>query len=116
MFILIGRNSKGRSMQKLRIMAKQLHRLKHKFQNGHCFILKAIDYFTKWMEATSYANVTKQMVLKFIKNHIICRYGFTSTIITDNRIRPHEFKKGRPCAQRDTSFPVRPKGQVDAQL
>ncbi|XP_017974556.1 PREDICTED: uncharacterized protein LOC108661608 [Theobroma cacao] len=29
-----------------------------KASNGHQFILVAIDYFTKWVEATSYANVT----------------------------------------------------------
>ena len=27
--------------------------------NGHCFILVSIDYFTKWVEVVSYANVTK---------------------------------------------------------
>ena len=30
-----------------------------KASNGHRFILVAIDYFTKWVEAASYANVTK---------------------------------------------------------
>ena len=45
----------------------------------------AIDYFTKWVEAASYANVTKQVVVKFIKNQIIYRYGVPSRIITDNR-------------------------------
>ena len=30
-----------------------------KESNGHCFILVATDYFTKWVEAVSYANVTK---------------------------------------------------------
>ncbi|KAE8663807.1 Detected protein of unknown function [Hibiscus syriacus] len=30
--------------------------------NGHCFILVAIDYFTKWVEATSYANITQSTV------------------------------------------------------
>ena len=29
-----------------------------KASNEHRFILVAIDYFTKWVEATSYANVT----------------------------------------------------------
>jgi ribonuclease HI len=33
-----------------------------KASNGHRFILVAIDYFTKWVEAASYANVTKQVV------------------------------------------------------
>ena len=55
-----------------------------KASNGHRFILVAIDYFTKWIEAASYANVTKQFVVRFIKNQIICRYGVSSKIITDN--------------------------------
>ena len=29
-------------------------------------------------------NVTKQVVVRFIKNNIICRYGVPSKIITDN--------------------------------
>ena len=52
--------------------------------NGHRFILVAIDYFTKWVEAASYANVTKQVVARFIKHNIICRYGIPEKIITDN--------------------------------
>ena len=55
-----------------------------KASNGHCFILVAIDYFTKWVEAASYANVTKQVVVRFIKNQIICRYGVPSKIVNDN--------------------------------
>ena len=52
--------------------------------NGYYFILVAIEYFTKWVEETSYANVTKQVVVRFIKNNLICRYGVPSRIITDN--------------------------------
>ena len=52
--------------------------------NGHRFILVAINYFTKWVEAASYANVTKQVVTRFIKHNIICRYGVPERIITDN--------------------------------
>ena len=59
-------------------------RIEPKASNGHCFILVAIDYFTKWVEAASYANVTKQVVVRFIKNQIICRYGVPNKIITDN--------------------------------
>ncbi|KAA0066097.1 putative RNA-directed DNA polymerase (Reverse transcriptase), Ribonuclease H [Cucumis melo var. makuwa] len=46
-----------------------------KASNGHRFILVAIDYFTKWIEAASYCNVTRGVVLKFIKKQLICRYG-----------------------------------------
>jgi hypothetical protein len=59
-------------------------RIEPKASNRHRFILVAIDYFTKWVEAASYANVTKQVVVRFIKNNIICRYGVPSKIITDN--------------------------------
>ncbi|GAU16666.1 hypothetical protein TSUD_326160 [Trifolium subterraneum] len=59
-------------------------RIEPKASNGHRFILVAIDYFTKWVEAASYANVTKQVVVRFIKNHIIYRYGVPNKIITDN--------------------------------
>ena len=46
-----------------------------KASNDHRFFLVAVDYFTKMVEETSYANVTTQVVVRFIKNQIICRYG-----------------------------------------
>ncbi|RVW63057.1 hypothetical protein CK203_063226 [Vitis vinifera] len=46
-----------------------------KSSNSHEFILVAIDYFTKWLEATSYARLTSAGVASFIRSHIICRYG-----------------------------------------
>ncbi len=55
-----------------------------KSSNGHRFILVAIDYFTKWVEATSYAHITQNTFLKFLQNNIICRYGLPSEIVTDN--------------------------------
>ena len=36
------------------------------------------------MEVASYATVTKQVVVRFIKNNLICRYRVPSRIITDN--------------------------------
>lgn len=55
-----------------------------KDSNGLNFILVAIDYFTKWVEVASYANVTRQVVTRFIKKEITCNYGVPSKIITDN--------------------------------
>ena len=52
--------------------------------NRHHFILVMIDYFTKWVEAASYANVTRSIICKFMKQDIICRYGLPKQIITDN--------------------------------
>jgi len=55
-----------------------------KASNGHILILVAIDYFTKWVEASSYANVTRKVVKKFIRKELICRCGIPERIITDN--------------------------------
>ncbi|KAG5233085.1 RNA-directed DNA polymerase (Reverse transcriptase), Ribonuclease [Salix suchowensis] len=55
-----------------------------KASNGHRFILVAIDYFTKWVEAGSFAHVTQKVVKKFVERDLICRYGPPEKIITDN--------------------------------
>ncbi|WJZ83124.1 hypothetical protein VitviT2T_002831 [Vitis vinifera] len=54
-----------------------------KSSNGHEFILVAIDYFTKWVEAASYAKLTSTRVDSFIRSHIICRYGVPHELISD---------------------------------
>ncbi|RVX14390.1 Pol polyprotein [Vitis vinifera] len=51
--------------------------------DGHEFILVAIDYFTKWVEAASYARLTSARVASFIRSHIICRYGVPHELISD---------------------------------
>ena len=43
----------------------------------------AIDYFTKWVEATSYAGLTAARVAKFIRSHIIYQYGVPHELILD---------------------------------
>ena len=52
--------------------------------NGHEFILVAIDYFTKWVEATSHNVLNSKKVAQFIQINIICRYGVPHEIISDN--------------------------------
>ncbi|RDX68157.1 Gypsy retrotransposon integrase-like protein 1, partial [Mucuna pruriens] len=41
--------------------------IESKVSNRHRFILVAIDYFAKWVEATSYSTVTHNVVVKFIE-------------------------------------------------
>src|SRR4051812_10264425 len=91
-----------------------------KASNGHLFILVAIDYFTKWVEAASYANVTRQVDVGFIKNHIICLYGIPSRIITDNGSNLNNKMMKELCEEfkikHHNSSPYRPKmnGAVEA--
>ncbi|KAM2067483.1 hypothetical protein ACFX1T_043817 [Malus domestica] len=50
----------------------------------HAWILVAIDYFTKWVEAKSYAELTSKEVCDFMEEHIMTRFSVPETIITDN--------------------------------
>ena len=54
-----------------------------KSSSGHEYILVAIDYFTKWVEATSYGGLIAARVAKFIRSHIIYRYGVPHELILD---------------------------------
>ncbi|KAH1193195.1 Gypsy retrotransposon integrase-like protein 1 [Glycine max] len=54
-----------------------------KASNGHRFILVAIDYFTKWVEAASCTNVTRSVVVRFIKKDLVLKK--ISHAVKDNR-------------------------------
>ncbi|XP_075507621.1 uncharacterized protein LOC142544461 [Primulina tabacum] len=48
------------------------------------FLLVAVDYFSKWVEAEPLAKITEQEVLKFLWKNIVCRFGVPRRIISDN--------------------------------
>ncbi|KAM2957000.1 hypothetical protein FF2_024063 [Malus domestica] len=50
----------------------------------HAWIIVATDYFTKWVEAKSYAELTSKEVCDFVEEHIVTRFGVPEMIITDN--------------------------------
>ncbi|MCO5568246.1 hypothetical protein L7F22_021942 [Adiantum nelumboides] len=43
--------------------------------NGKLYILVAIDYMTRWVEAQSVARVNEKIVSKFVYTHICCKFG-----------------------------------------
>ena len=55
--------------------------------NGHRYIIVAIDYFSKGVEAESYATVGSKQMARFIENNIIYRYGLPHQVITDNGVQ-----------------------------
>ena len=57
-----------------------------KSSSGHEFILVAIDHFTKWVEATSYAKLNAARVAIFIISHIIYKYGVPHELISDRGV------------------------------
>ena len=48
------------------------------------FIIVAIDYFTKWIEAEATAQITDRVIWKFVWQSIVCRFGIPRVIISDN--------------------------------
>lgn len=82
---------------------------------GHEYVLVAVDYFTKWVEAASYAKITAKHVAKFIISNIICQYGIPHEMISDQgshfkaeveelfekyKIQHHQSSPYRPQANR----------------
>ena len=59
-------------------------RIAPKVSNGHEYILVAIDYFTKWVEAASYSILKAKHVARFLEKNIICQFGVPQEIIFYN--------------------------------
>ncbi|GKA76550.1 reverse transcriptase domain-containing protein [Tanacetum coccineum] len=58
------------------------------------FLIVAMDYFTKWIEAKPVATITGNQVKKFVWDNIVCRFGLPGEIISDNgkQFRDNPFK------------------------
>ncbi|GKB71245.1 reverse transcriptase domain-containing protein [Tanacetum coccineum] len=58
------------------------------------FLIVAIDYFTKWIEAKPVATITGNQVKKFVWDNIVCRFGLPGEIVSDNgkQFRDNPFK------------------------
>ncbi|KAL0445859.1 UNVERIFIED_CONTAM: hypothetical protein Slati_1713800 [Sesamum latifolium] len=48
------------------------------------FIVVAVEYFTKWVEAEALAKITEKEMINFIWKNIICRFGIPRVLISDN--------------------------------
>ncbi|GJX11079.1 reverse transcriptase domain-containing protein [Tanacetum coccineum] len=58
------------------------------------FLIVAIDYFTKWIEAKPVATITGAQIKKFVWDNIVCIFGLPGEIISDSRkqFRDNPFK------------------------
>nr|GEX27450.1 reverse transcriptase domain-containing protein [Tanacetum cinerariifolium] len=48
------------------------------------FLIVAMDYFTKWIEAKAVATITGGQVKKLVWDNIVCRFGIPGEIISNN--------------------------------
>ena len=53
--------------------------------NGHHYIIVAVDYFTKWVEAMPTFDNTAKTTTYFLFNHVITRFRVPKEIVTKNR-------------------------------
>ncbi|GJW41851.1 reverse transcriptase domain-containing protein [Tanacetum coccineum] len=63
-------------------------------EKSNKFLIVAMDYFTKWIEAKPVATITGNQVKKFVWENIVCRFGLPGEIISDNgkQFRDNPFK------------------------
>nr|KYP58883.1 Retrovirus-related Pol polyprotein from transposon opus [Cajanus cajan] len=48
------------------------------------FLIVAVDYFSKWIEAEPVATISAERVRTFLWKNIICRYGIPQVLVSDN--------------------------------
>ena len=68
--------------------------------SGHKYIILAIDYFTKWIEAEPTTSITGRKMIKFVWNNIMARYGTPRVLISDNGLQLAEEPFKGWCAAR----------------
>ena len=48
------------------------------------YIIVAVDYFTKWVEAEPVASITARQVKQFLWKNVVCHFGIPRVLIFDN--------------------------------
>ncbi|XP_071739821.1 uncharacterized protein [Rutidosis leptorrhynchoides] len=48
------------------------------------FLIVAIEYFTKWVEAKAVRTITGVQVRNFVWEYIVCRFGISCELVSDN--------------------------------
>ena len=87
---------------------------------GHGYIIIAIDYFTKWVEAIpTYAEDDRTTALSLF-NHVIARFGFLQAIVIDHGSHFHNQMMAKLSAnmsfrhEKSTPYYPQANGQVKA--
>eukprot|EP00253_Pinus_taeda_P002864 PITA_02864 len=66
------------------IIDKQVYALIQALKSFRIWILAATDYFTKWVEAIPVRNATDSIVIRFIEENTLYRFGCPTQAVTDN--------------------------------
>jgi transposase InsO family protein len=87
---------------------------------GHGYIIVAVDYFTKWVEAMPTFDNTRKIAVLFIFTHIITRFGVPQSIVMDHGSHFHNFMMSELTEklglrhENSTPYYLQANGQVEA--
>jgi len=87
--------------------------------NGYTYILLAVDYLSRWVEAIPTRKNDAQTVAKFLKSNIFCRFGVPRAIVSDrgthfcNKIIENLFKKMGVLHKTSTAYHPQTNGQAE---
>ncbi|XP_062093825.1 uncharacterized protein LOC133799849 [Humulus lupulus] len=59
---------------------------------GNVYILVAMDYVSKWVEAAAYHTNDSKVVMRFLHKHVFTRFGTQRAIISDEEFSNREIK------------------------
>ena len=86
---------------------------------GYLYIPVAVDYVSKWVEAIPCKKNDHKIVLKFLQENILSRFGIPRAIISDGGLhfcnRPFEVLMRKYCITHKVATPYHPQtsGQVE---
>ena len=86
---------------------------------GYLYILVAVDYVSKWVEAIPCRNNDHRTVIKFLKENILSRFGIPRTIISDgglhfcNKVFENLMKKYSISHKISTPYHPQTSGQAE---
>jgi transposase InsO family protein len=76
--------------------------------NGYRWILTATDYFTRWVESIPTKKATEEVVMNFLEDRIITRFGAPSKITTDNAKAFSSYALVEFCFKYGITYPIPP--------
>ena len=58
--------------------------IKTNYSLQHKYILTTTDYFTRWFEAIPLCKINEDVVINFLQDHIMTRFGVPISLVFDN--------------------------------
>ena len=63
------------------------------------YLLVAIEYFTKWIEAGPVAQITTHKISHFVWKNVVCRFGIPECLVSDNGTQFGRQQLGKLCTE-----------------